>query len=198
MTATTAVIHPKFHHVNLKTTRLQEMIDFYRALVGAEVIFQDEVGAWLSNDDANHRIALLAFPNFVDDTEKETRTGMHHSAFEYASFDELNSSYLRLKEAAIAPALCLDHGMTFSYYYADPDGNNVELQVDCFGDWRKSKEWMRTSEEFKANPIGQFVDPQLVAADHADGMSFAAIHAKAMAGGYAPEQAPVEIPEVSR
>jgi catechol 2,3-dioxygenase-like lactoylglutathione lyase family enzyme len=29
------VIHPKFHHFNLKTTRLQEMIDFYRTLVGA-------------------------------------------------------------------------------------------------------------------------------------------------------------------
>ena len=86
----TTVIHPKFHHVNLKTTRLQEMIDFYRTLVGAEVIFQDQVGAWLSNDDANHRIALLAFPNFVDDPEKDTRTGMHHSAFEYASFEELN------------------------------------------------------------------------------------------------------------
>ena len=25
----TTVIHPTFHHVNLKTTRLQEMIDFY-------------------------------------------------------------------------------------------------------------------------------------------------------------------------
>ena len=24
-----AVIHPKFHHLNLKTTRLQEMIDWY-------------------------------------------------------------------------------------------------------------------------------------------------------------------------
>ena len=69
------MIHPKFHHVNLKTTRLQEMIDFYGTLVGAEVIFQDEVGAWLSNDEANHRIALLAFPNFVDDPEKDTRTG---------------------------------------------------------------------------------------------------------------------------
>lgn len=34
----TAVIHPKFHHVNLKTTRLQEMVDFYRELVGAEVV----------------------------------------------------------------------------------------------------------------------------------------------------------------
>ena len=30
---------------------------------------------------------------------------------------------------------------------------------------------MKTSEEFKANPIGQFVDPDLVAADHAGGLS---------------------------
>jgi catechol-2,3-dioxygenase len=194
---TNPVIHPKFHHVNLKTTRLREMIDFYRTLVGAEVVFQDQVGAWLSNDDANHRIALLAFPNFVNDPEKDTRTGMHHSAFEYPSFEELNSGYLRLREAGITPAFCLDHGMTFSYYYADPDGNNVELQVDNFGSWERSKEWMRISDEFKANPIGQFVDPELVAADHADGMGLPEIHAKAMVGGYAPEQPPVEIPETS-
>jgi 2-polyprenyl-6-methoxyphenol hydroxylase-like FAD-dependent oxidoreductase/catechol 2,3-dioxygenase-like lactoylglutathione lyase family enzyme len=197
MSDTTSVIHPSFHHVNLKTTRLQEMIDFYRTLVGAEVVFQYELGAWLSEDNANHRIALLAFPNFVDDPEKDTRTGMHHSAFEYASFEELNGSYLRLKQAGITPALCLDHGMTLSYYYADPDGNHVELQVDCFGDWERSKEWMRSSEEFRANPIGVFVDPERIAADAADGMSFAEIHAKAMAGGYAPEQAPVEVPEMS-
>lgn len=197
MTDTAATIHPKFHHVNLKTTQLQEMIDFYRTLVGAEIIHQFEGGAWLTNDAANHRIALLAFPNFVDDPDKETRTGMHHSAFEYASFEELNSSYLRLKEEEIKPALCLDHGMTLSYYYADPDGNHVELQVDCFGDWAKSKDWMRNSQEFKANPIGVFVDPDLIAADSAGGLGFAEIHAKAMAGGYAPEQAPVDIPEVA-
>jgi catechol-2,3-dioxygenase len=191
------VIHPTFHHVNLKTTRLQEMIDFYGTIVGAEVIHQDQVGAWLSNDAANHRLALLAFPNFVDDPDKDTRTGMHHCAFEYASFADLNASYLRLKDDGIKPALCLDHGMTLSYYYADPDGNNVELQVDNFGDWRASKEWMRTSEEFKANPIGQFVDPEQVAAEHAAGRSFEEIHAKAMAGGYAPAQAPVELPELS-
>jgi catechol 2,3-dioxygenase len=197
MTDTASVIHPTFHHFNLKTTNLQEMIAWYRTLVGAEVIHQFDGGAWLSNDEANHRIALLAFPNFVDDPEKETRTGMHHSAFEYASFEDLNSSYLRLKEQEIMPALCLDHGMTLSYYYADPDANHVELQVDCFGDWSRSKDWMRNSPEFKANPIGVFVDPERIAADHADGMTFEQIHAKAMAGGYAPDQAPVAIPEVS-
>jgi catechol-2,3-dioxygenase len=191
------VIHPKFHHLNLKTTRLDEMIDFYATLVGAEVVYRDDVGAWLSNDEANHRIALLAFPGFSDNPDKETHTGLHHSAFEYGSFDDLNASYLQLKEAGIEPSFCIDHGMTFSYYYTDPDGNHVELQVDNFGNWAKSTEWMRTSDEFKANPIGQFVDPDKVAADHADGVEFAEIHAKAMAGGYAPEQAPVEIPEPS-
>jgi catechol 2,3-dioxygenase len=193
----TTVVHPTFHHVNLKTTRLQEMIDFYGVLVGAEVVFRDEVGAWLSNDEANHRIALLAFPDFVDDPDKDTRTGMHHSAFEYASFDDLNASFLRLRDAGIMPALCLDHGMTLSYYYADPDGNNIELQVDCFGDWAASKAWMRTSPDFKANPIGTFVDPEAVAVDRAAGVPFEQIHAKAMAGEYAPAQAPVEIPGAS-
>src|SRR6186997_1034629 len=101
-------IRPKFHHVNLKTTRLQEMINWYSTLVGAEVLFQYEMGAWLSNDEANHRIALLAFPNFVDDSEKDIHTGMHHTAFEYDSFDELNDSYLRLRQAGIEPAICLD------------------------------------------------------------------------------------------
>ena len=134
----TDVIHPKFHHVNFKTTRLQEMIDWYSTLVGAEVLFQYPLGAWLSNDAANHRIALTAFPDFVDDAEKDTRTGLHHTAFEYDGFEQLNASYLRLKDAGIVPEFCLDHGMTFSYYYRDPDGNHVELQIDNFGDWAKS------------------------------------------------------------
>jgi Glyoxalase/Bleomycin resistance protein/Dioxygenase superfamily len=110
MSTDTQVIHPKFHHVNLKTTRLQDMVDWYAALTGAEVLFQYEMGASLSNDEANHRIALLAFPNFVDDPDKETRPGLHHTAFEYGSFDDLNSSYKRLKAAGIVPLFCMTTG----------------------------------------------------------------------------------------
>src|ERR1700722_8362034 len=91
-----STLKPAFHHFNLKTTRLQALIDWYSTVVGAEVTFQDATGAWLTNDGANHRIALLAFPGFVDDPDKETRTGMHHSAFEYDAFEDLNTSYLRL------------------------------------------------------------------------------------------------------
>jgi catechol-2,3-dioxygenase len=194
MPADAAVQQPRFHHVNLKTTRLQEMIDWYGAVVGTEVVFQDDTGAWMSNDDANHRIALLAFPNFEDDPDKDTHTGMHHSAFEYDGFGELNASYLRLREAGITPELCLDHGMTLSYYYRDPDGNHVELQCDNFGDWSQSKRWMRESDTFRANPIGQFVDPERIADAAAQGESFEQIHRRAMDGELAPAAPPVEIP----
>jgi hypothetical protein len=55
--------------------------------------------------------------------------------------------------------------MTLSNYHADPDGNYVELQMDAFGDWAWSKAWMNNSNDFKTDPIGQFVDPAAVAAD---------------------------------
>jgi hypothetical protein len=84
--------------------------------------------------------------------------------------------------------------MTLSYYYQDPDGNFVELQCDAFGDWAQSSAYVRTSDTFHANPIGVFVDPAKVAETAASGASFADIHARAMAGELAPEQAPIEIP----
>ena len=142
---TDPVIHPKFHHVNLKTTRLQEMIDFYRDARRSRGGLPGP-GRRLAVERRRQPPDRAArVPELRRRPRQGHRTGMHHSAFEYASFDELNSSYLRLKEAGITPALCLDHGMTLSYYYADPDGNNVELQVDSFGAWEKSKEWMQTS-----------------------------------------------------
>jgi catechol 2,3-dioxygenase len=196
MSADTPVFHPKFHHANLKTTRLQEMIDWYSTVVGSQVLFQNAFGAWISNDEANHRIALTAFPGFTDDPEKEGHTGLHHTAFEYENFDQLNSSFLRLKQVGTVPDACLDHGMTFSYYYRDPDGNHVELQCDNFGDWAKSSAFMREGPEFHADPIGQFVDPDRVAAAYAAGASFEDIHARAMAGELAPDAPPVEIPRV--
>ena len=94
------------------------------------------------------------------------------------------------------PAFCLDHGMTFSYYYRDPDGNHVELQADNFGDWAKSSAFMREGPEFHDDPIGQFVDPERVAEAAAAGASFEEIHARAMAGEFAPETAPLELPQV--
>jgi catechol 2,3-dioxygenase len=181
---------PALHHVNLKTTRLQAMIDWYANVIGAEVIFQNPVAVWLSNDRANHRVAMLGFPGFEDDPAKPARTGLHHSAYEFQSFDELIGTYARLRADRVTPSFCLDHGMTLSFYYEDPDRNHVELQVDTFGSWETSTEWMRTSPVFAANPIGVFFDPERVLEAHEAGMDFAEIHRRAYAAEYLPDPIP--------
>ena len=114
------MIKPTFHHVNLKTTRLQEMIDWYGVVVGATVNLQSDNIAFISNDRTHHRIALLAVPGLRDDPEKFVHTGIHHTAFEYDSFDDLLSSFARLKQTGIEPDHCLNHGVATFLYYSDP------------------------------------------------------------------------------
>lgn len=184
---TTTVLKPILHHVNLKTNRLQEMIDWYGLVVGTTVTHQFDGGAWLSNDAANHRLALLAHSDWEDDPNKLQHTGLHHTAYEYPTMDDLLDTYVRLENHGILPHACLDHGMTMSFYYVDPDGNSVELQCDEFGDWAKSKEFMLTAPEFDANPIGTTVDPGLVVAARDAGATAQQLHERAYAGEFSPD-----------
>ncbi len=94
---------PVLHHVNFKTTRLAEMIEWYVKVTEMTVHHQSPVGAWLSNDDANHRIALLSLPWLSDDASKDGHTGLHHIAFEYPTFEELFDGYARLRDIGIVP-----------------------------------------------------------------------------------------------
>ncbi|HKF90698.1 MAG TPA: VOC family protein [Acidimicrobiia bacterium] len=186
----TQIVRPTMHHVNLKTTRLQEMIDWYGIVIGARPNFQADVIAFLTNDDANHRIALTGLPGLADDDDKIVHTGMHHSAFEYDSLDALLASFLRLRNEGIVPSACLDHGLTMSFYYVDPDGNMVELQADNYGDWAKSTEFLRTDERFVANPIGEFVDPEKLVEARREGLSPTEVHDRAYGGEYPPSVPP--------
>ncbi len=182
----TTIIRPALHHINLKTTRLHEMIEWYTTVVGMQSNYQFPGGAWLTNDEANHRLALLVSPVLSDDADKLMHTGFHHSAFEYATMGDLLNTYMRLKALGIEPHASLDHGITISFYYEDPDGNSVELQTDNFGSWQESGEWIRTSPQFAANPIGTPVDPEQMVAAYQAGASFAELHQRAYAGEFKP------------
>ena len=184
------MIRPKLHHVTFKTTRLDEMVAWYETVIGAKVQFRDRSAAWTTNDAANHRIAFLAVPGLSDDEQKTRHNGMHHCAFEYDSFDDLMASFDRLRKTNIEPAFCLDHGMTISLYYRDPEGNFGELQSDVFGDWAKSGDFMRSSPDFAANPIGTFFDPARVYEALKSGGDFKALQKSMRAGAYQPDKLP--------
>jgi catechol 2,3-dioxygenase-like lactoylglutathione lyase family enzyme len=180
------VIRPAFHHAFLKTTRLEDMKAWYRLVLGLLPNFEWEAGAFMTNDNANHRLVLFSVPSITEDPDKVNHAGLHHLAYEYSSYDQLLSTYERLKKVGIEPHASLNHGLTTSFYYLDPDGNSLELQYDNFGDWAKSTQFMRESREFRDEPIGQPIDPQkLVDAWH-EGLSRDEIHRRSYAGEMAP------------
>ncbi|WP_223622887.1 VOC family protein [Microbacterium sp. EST19A] len=191
------ITRPVFHHTTFATLKLDEMVEFYEAIAGLEPVYHGTDGAWLTNDEANHRIALLALPELKEAVDKGHTVGLHHTAFEYADFHAWLDNYERLVERGIRPFLCLDHGMTMSMYYQDPEGNGVEIQFDTFGSWTKSKEWMWASQEFGENPIGEYFDPDQIVAARESGLEWDDIHRRTRAGHYIPEVIPqVHLPEL--
>ena len=132
-------------------------------------------------------MALSASAAIRDDGEKLAHAGPHRLGFEYDSLDELLATFTRLEAAGDRPHFTVDHGMTTSFYYTDPDGNSVELQVDNFGSWAKSIEFMRSAPEFAADPIGVRVDPRRLIQARDEGASPWEVHERAYAGEFVPE-----------
>ena len=174
---------PLFHHVNLKTIRMSEMIEWYGKVIGSRKQFQNDVMGFITNDEVPGRIALLSSPKLTDDPDRARHTGMHHSAFEYASIDDLLESWVRMKGVGIEPHMALDHGFVLSFYYVDPDGNSVELQADWSGDCAASCAFMEGSPMFASNPVGRFVEPAKMVAARESGMSLEELHRRGYEAG---------------
>lgn len=150
----------KFAHAVLRTTRLPAMLDWYCTVLNAHVVFQTGTLAFLTYDDEHHRLALAAFPGVV---ERQPRAaGLDHLAYAYANLGDLVATYERLKAAGVTPVVNINHGVTTSMYYRDPDGNKVELQVDNFPDAESLRAFFK-SAEFARNPIGVDFDPDELA-----------------------------------
>jgi catechol 2,3-dioxygenase-like lactoylglutathione lyase family enzyme len=156
----------KFAHAVLRTTRLKEMVAWYTTVLNAKVAYENNFLAFMSYDDEHHRIAFAAFPGI---TERQPHSaGLDHLAYTYASLGDLVATYERLKEAGITPAVTINHGITTSMYYRDPDGGKVELQIDNYDNAQAMHDFMR-GPAFEKNPIGVDFDPDELARGYHEG-----------------------------
>jgi catechol-2,3-dioxygenase len=148
----------KLSHAVLRTTRLKEMIDWYKIALNAEVLFENPIIAFLTYDDEHHRIAIGAFPGTVEKPKRSA--GLDHLAFFYATLGDWIENYERLKAVGITPHVCINHGITMSLYYRDPDDNGVELSIDNVekAEWHN---WMRNT--LGENILGGPLDPDDIA-----------------------------------
>jgi catechol 2,3-dioxygenase len=181
------VRRPLLHHVQLKTTRLEEMVEWYSTVLGMVVCHRGSGATWLTNDDANHRLALLSTPKLTDDEDKLSHTGLHHTAWEYPTLDDLLMTYTRLKAAGKLPHRTVNHGPITSFYYSDPDGNSIEMQVDNYNDWRESVKFFKT-EAFIKDPFGPGVDPEELIAQRQAGVDPEELARRSYAGEFPPSR----------
>jgi catechol-2,3-dioxygenase len=143
------------------------MVDWYCKLLGARINHASDRIAFLTNDDEHHRIALVAMEPYAPRAQG-VAVGFYHAAFAYANLGDLLQGYATLGEQGIRPYRCINHGPTLSFYYRDPDGNEIEMQVDTFPDSASTNAFMK-SEAFARNPIGVLVVPEDLIARRAAG-----------------------------
>lgn len=150
----------KFAHVVYRTRRFEEMLKWYTTVFDAKVQYENPALAFLTYDDEHHR---FAFANMAliqpDGTEADKLgvIGVDHVAYTYGSLGDLFENFAELKDQGIVPYWCVHHGITVSMYYADPDGNQMEFQVDTFKTNEAANTFMH--DRFGANPIGVEYDP---------------------------------------
>jgi catechol-2,3-dioxygenase len=151
----------KFAHVVYRTRRFEQMLQWYKTVFGARIQYQNPGLAFLTYDDEHHRFAIANMGLFQpdgDETERQGAIGVDHVAYTYATLRDLLENYARLKETGINPYWCIHHGITVSLYYADPDGNQMEFQVDSYSSNEEATTFMH--ELFSANPLGVEFDPE--------------------------------------
>ncbi len=162
-------VRPKaFVHVVFKAKRFEEMVEFYKKLLnGWEVAGAEGHYSFQTYDEEHHRIAIA---NFSDATERDPKAaGLEHIAYTYATLGDLLANYLRLKKLEILPYWCINHGPTTSLYYSDPDGNQIETQVDNYDTVEEGLAFFET-DTFKANPLGVQFDPDKMVDLYRDGV----------------------------
>lgn len=163
----TSIVRPtSFAHVVYRTYRFDAMIDWYSTVFGATLQHRDAVLAFLTYDAEHHRVALINLGLVRPDAAPEgvrAGPGVDHVAYGFASLHDLLGHYERLKARGIAPYWAIHHGVTVSLYYADPDGNQMEFQVDGFDTVEAANAFMR-GPQFETNSIGVEFDPDAMLA----------------------------------
>jgi catechol 2,3-dioxygenase len=196
----TTIVHPRLHHLGMTTSNADAKVSRYRVVIGTDVVHRTDSASagtkgapamksvWVTNDEANHRLAFVEVPGFSADENKAAHRRIQHFAFAYRTLEELRGTYLRLKAQGIVPVLCTDAGAQTAFYYTDPDGNSVELHVDNFGNSWTSTEYLRHSHDFAAKPIGHFVDPDKLVKAWQAGASASELSERAWRDEFIPDE----------
>src|SRR6516225_7328633 len=60
------IVPAKFAHAVLRTNKFKQMVDWYKTVLQANIVFENQMLAFMTYDDEHHRLAIAAFPGIED------------------------------------------------------------------------------------------------------------------------------------
>jgi catechol-2,3-dioxygenase len=131
-------------HVVLGVRDPQRSIAFYTEVLGMELVtFLEEMQmAFFSFGERDHDLAVIKVP----DDQPVGSSGLAHSAFEIdGGAEQLEQVYAELTKRGIEIEMTMDHIVTKSIYFLDPDGNRLEFYAQVMND-PDAKQYMLDAE----------------------------------------------------
>ncbi len=138
----TAPAAARIGHVHLKVSDLKKSLEFYRDLLGFDLVMMyGDQAAFLSAGGYHHHIGLNTWHSLNSPKSQKQAVGLYHTAFLYPTRKELAKIFDRLRQARYPLTGASDHGVSEALYLDDPDGNGVELYWD-----RPKEQWPKNSD----------------------------------------------------
>jgi catechol 2,3-dioxygenase len=129
----TEMIHPdRIGHVVIKVRDLERSRRFYTEVLGLELMKElpEAKMIFLASNRRDHHELALAEVGQRASAPNPNDIGLSHFAFRLKNMDDLRAAYRELKEHDVPISFTVNHGMTQSIYFLDPDGNQLEVYVD--------------------------------------------------------------------
>ena len=119
-------------HVVIKVRDLERSKKFYTEVLGMQVMKDTpEIrGVFLANHTRDHHEIALFQIGPDAESPQPGQTGLAHIAFRLRSEEELKAAYEELKAKDVPVNFTVNHGITKSVYFLDPDGNELEVYCD--------------------------------------------------------------------
>lgn len=119
-------------HVVIKVRDLQRSRKFYTEVLGMDIMMEAPQirGVFLANNRRDHHELALIEIGPQAEGPRGNQVGLVHIAFRLRNEDELRAAYKELKEKDVPIAFTVNHGITKSVYFRDPDGNELEVYSD--------------------------------------------------------------------